>query len=143
MTRGKIMSTLAADTLHKTLRRQEPTEIAATVPPFPVIESPELKAQLSKGQYEVVQQYLEALVKFVRDSGKAVSTITIAFSKDKDLPDDIWFAIYMDAEGDVRMTFWDQVAEAQEAWLETQHELIKEFIYEHFVTVVRDKRYAV
>lgn len=137
------MSTLATANLHKTSRRKDTAEVAATVPPFPIIESPELRVQLSKGQYEVVQQYLGALIEFVQDSGKAVSNITIAFSNDKDLPDDIWFAIYMDAEGDVRMTFWDQVAEAQEAWLQTQCELIKEFIYEHFVTVVRHKRYAV
>lgn len=137
------MSILTADTLHKTSHRSNPKEIAATVPPFPVIESPELKAQLSSEQYAAVQSYRDTLITTALTEKIDVAEIMIANADQLRGTDEIVFTIYVIAEAEAVMTLWERFDVAHDDWMQTQPEILKEFIYEHIATSVRRKRFPV
>lgn len=104
---------------------------------FPVIENEELEDRLTCRQLKAVHSYRDFLIDFISHQTLEVKRITVGFSDKYDLPDDVVFAVYINAEPDAAMDFWDALDAPREMWLDAQPDKTKDFTRDYFHTSVR------
>ncbi len=137
------MPTLTQSKTQQIPTRRNKSKLKEKTLPFCIVEAKELTRKLTPGQYSVVQSFRDMLVETALREEMNIAEMNIDFANKWRGTDEIVFTVYVIAELDEVMPFWEKFDAAQENWMPSYHELVREFVYEYFAVSVRKKRFPV